>query len=71
MGRMAGQTAFFAIQRFMGELNLLLGVLVTGKTETVAPGKEQFRVIRCVDIVARKAVSAFKWFMLQGATSHQ
>ncbi len=69
--RMAGQAAIFALQRLVGELHLFLFILVTGKTEGIPGGNKQRLVIRGVDIVARKAASAFEWFMLYDPASHQ
>ena len=72
MGGMAGQTAIFALHnRLVGELHLFLFIRVTSKTERVSARNKQRLVIRGMNIMARKAVSAIEWFMLYDPASHQ
>jgi hypothetical protein len=71
MSGVTGQAAILALQRFMGDPGFFRGVPVAGKTEGITAGNEQSIVIRGMDVVAREAISAFKWLMLDGSASHQ
>jgi len=71
MDRVAGQAAFLADERFVGDPDFLAGILVTGKAEGIAAGDQQVPVFRRVDLMARETVAALERFMLHGPPGHQ